>query len=404
MQTFIISDLHLMDREEAFLFNRKKEIAFCALVENVLRASGQLILAGDIFDFTGLTPCLKGQVEFFREACPDHSLSAAELAKLCRSRTTEELLLDIKEAFPDFFTALAALAHAGRLCYIPGNHDCDFLNPEAQAIFAKVLAVPANRIRWQNQFVVDQKIIVAHGNEFDPPNNTARGCANPGFTFTSALYGSVLPALKMLNVDALAVAAIPAVRPEEATVTGLQYHLGGETCQRVLLAFVRLLQRNGFFTGLAALPAWFITKHVPIVSTLFRRGVTTKRVARLLPKEKLLIASGRDGAKKLRARATATDAALLNATVVLGHTHEFDLQPGYVNLGTWIDHITGLHPVEITAADSNLAVFVLNENGTTHVYNIEDLQRGDDLFRSPILTGGLSSSRNETARVSDVPF
>jgi UDP-2,3-diacylglucosamine pyrophosphatase LpxH len=374
-----------MDRHEAYLFNQQKEVAFCELARTVLKTDGQLVLAGDIFDFTGLTPCRFGQAEFFSEAVPQVSLSATALKGFCQLRSTEELLMDIKNVFSDFFAALASLAAAKKLIYIPGNHDCDFLTPASASILSHVLKVPATSIHWTRQFTVGSHLVIAHGNEFDRPNQTTRGCMNQGFIFTSALYNSVLPALKMLDIDPQVVAAIPAVRPEEATVTGLQYHLGTKACQRLLLAFVRLLQRNGFFSGPSAVPAWFLTHDAPWISQFLRNGVTTKRVRGLLPREEFLIESGRAGAKALREALQAKDPQFKTAMVVLGHTHELDLQEHYVNLGTWIDHITGLHPVEISVSEPSLPVLVVSGPGAAELYNIRDLLEGDDLLKSPKL-------------------
>ena len=92
---------------------------------------------------------------------------------------------------------------------------------------------------------------------------------------------------------------------------------------------------------------------------LFRSGVTPLRIRALLPNEASLVQAARRGAEALRARAPNK-----GALVVMGHTHELDLLPNYVNLGTWIDHVTELSPDGIAHPERRIAVLEIDEGGS----------------------------------------
>jgi UDP-2,3-diacylglucosamine pyrophosphatase LpxH len=390
----IVSDLHLMDREEIFLFNAEKEAQFCLLAERVLAGTGSLVLAGDIFDFTGMTPCQIDHRLFFTEALNSRLINVDLVERVSTYRTTEQLLSAVSAAFPNFMKMLSRLAKAGQLTFIPGNHDCDFLTRAGQRCLEQALGVSESAIDWQLTIETETLLIAAHGNQFDAQNNTSRGCRNPGFVFTSALYQGVLPALSMLGVPVIVIAALPAVRPEEAVIEGLAHHLDKEQMSRLLIALARLLQRNHFFQGPAAVPAWLLTHDVPVLSKLFRRGVTPARIRALLPKEEGLILGARKGAERLRAAAAkSAQKKLIQQTnaahnekpssesrarprkklVVLGHTHELDTLPDYVNLGTWLDHLTGLSPEHIERAERSLPVLELSEEGRAVLYDARQI-------------------------------
>jgi UDP-2,3-diacylglucosamine pyrophosphatase LpxH len=357
MSLFVVSDLHLFDRNEQFLFNAQKEACFARLCEIVLASDSRLICAGDIFDCSGLSPCEYGTREFFDEALPVALIDRDAIKKSSIKRTPIELLNAIKAAFPKFFLSLSSLAKARRLDFIPGNHDCEFLSVETQKVFADTLGVTHEAIGWTRELIFDERVIVRHGNEFDPANQTKHSCKNPGKVFTSALYQCVIPALRMLGVAELTLSAIPAVRPEEATILWLEEKIGEAATKKLLTAFVRLLERNGFFRGVARVPGWFLIHDVPLFANVFRRGVTPARVRSLLPKDEKLVLAARAGAKIVRGQSRLKRSADSPAIVVMGHTHVLDIQNDYVNLGTWIDHISGLSDEHLNQADLSLPVF-----------------------------------------------
>jgi UDP-2,3-diacylglucosamine pyrophosphatase LpxH len=363
MTYFIVSDLHLVDHEQSFMFNSRKERVFVKLVDEILAREATLVCAGDIFDLTSMTPCRFGMREFFNEALPTDLVRSASLDAHCLQRTDLEMLAAVRAKFPEFVDALATLARLGKLTIIPGNHDCILQYPEGQAILASVLGVTPERISWPLHLQIGDFAIAAHGNEFDPSNQTQRSCQNPGAVITSALYHGVMPALKILGVPDEIANAVPAVRPEEAIVTGIQHYLDEETTRHLLIAFVRLLDRNGYFRGIGKLPMWFLLHEIPLLSSLVRLTVTPARIRSALPKEERLKQSARSGAESLRLSSEAAESTGVRKIAVLGHTHELDLQDDYVNLGTWIDHISGLSPEKIKQAECTLPVLVIEPNG-----------------------------------------
>ncbi|HYY51927.1 MAG TPA: hypothetical protein VE755_03590, partial [Myxococcales bacterium] len=66
---YVLSDLHLDERGEARMFSDERQgRELSALCERVARQDGaELILLGDVFDFTAMQPPPKGLPEFFRE-------------------------------------------------------------------------------------------------------------------------------------------------------------------------------------------------------------------------------------------------------------------------------------------------------------------------------------------------
>ena len=363
MKIYVVSDLHLFDRQESFLFNQKKEKIFCDLTDQILAEGSTLVLNGDIFDLTGMTPCRRGHREFFNEAVASPNLDLAIIEKTATFRSTQELLNGIKNVFPSFFISLSRLARARRLIYIPGNHDCDFLNEDSRQVLSQILEIASTDIQWTRKFEY-KNLLITHGNEFDPSNQTFNGCKNSGFLFTSALYQAVLPALRMLQVPELILSAIPAVRPEEETIVGLQHYLNDENLRKILNALARLLQRNGFFRGPRGIPAWFLAHPFPFITPFLLRNVTPERVRAILPVEEKLILTAREGARVLQ-----KDRTDLSRLVVMGHTHELDLQENYVNLGTWIDHISGLTPLQIEQSESSAPVFIYDDDNGAQVRN-----------------------------------
>src|SRR5713226_5584890 len=69
MTVYVISDLHLDEQAEARLFDDERQgRELKALCERIARDEGsELILLGDCFDFTAMSPPPKGLDRFFRE-------------------------------------------------------------------------------------------------------------------------------------------------------------------------------------------------------------------------------------------------------------------------------------------------------------------------------------------------
>ena len=372
-----------MDRNEQFLFNLEKESVFVHLAKIVLSEKAFLVLNGDIFDFTGMTPCQKGKKEFFDEAVPAEKQIPELIAKNSRTRLTGEILADIQKVFPNFFRALSDLASENRLIYIPGNHDCDLLNPASQKAFTEILGVSSDKVKWARQYLIGESLVVTHGNQYDPPNITENTCLNPGLIFTSALYTAVLPALEMLGVQSDIIAAIPAVRPEENVILDLQKFLSEKDLQKILLALTRLLARNNYFTGIRAIPGWFLTREIPLLSGIFRRKVTTSRVQSLLPKDEKLMSDARMGARALFNKLKSDNHINDKTMIVLGHTHEVDRDTNYINLGTWLDHLRGLDPEEIATPEISLPVLKSSGLSQHDIVEFKNLRGFENFYECP---------------------
>jgi UDP-2,3-diacylglucosamine pyrophosphatase LpxH len=102
---YFISDLHIGDRTASDRFGEEKAALLVKLLERIdrdMNHSGELVLLGDIFDFT----LLKGQ-----EALGQKIDSARIFSR-------------VRKAYPHLFQALREFILSGNsLSYIWGNHD-----------------------------------------------------------------------------------------------------------------------------------------------------------------------------------------------------------------------------------------------------------------------------------------
>jgi UDP-2,3-diacylglucosamine pyrophosphatase LpxH len=349
-----VSDLHLQDRDEPFLFNETKEKVFALVAAEAFETGATLVLSGDVFDLTGMTPPAKGLDDFFGKVAPD-APRRTSLSGLAAQLTA------LQGRFPSFFAGLAKLAQQSRLWMIPGNHDCEIASPKGRSALATALGVRPGDLSIEQNFRAGKYLFTAHGNEYDDSNRTDCGCKNRGAIITAALYHGIIPALEGLSVDPGVAQAVPAVRPEENIVTGLEAHLGENKAQDLLVAFVELLRVNGYFTGFDAAKAWLITH-------LFRCLVTPSAVRKALADDTDLKSITRRHAEAIQSAEEETiPAGPKPDVVVMGHTHELDSAPAYVNLGTWIDHVSGLMESDLDKVDRSLPVLILDgEHGALH--------------------------------------
>jgi UDP-2,3-diacylglucosamine pyrophosphatase LpxH len=354
MRVYVASDFHIHDTDNPWLFTQAKARIFAAVAKEVSDAGGALLLAGDIFDLTGMQPPELGLTEFFANAAP---------GKTVRSIPARPLAVRLQAALdrlPDFRDALRPLAETGRLWLMAGNHDCGLDSEAARAVLGTAIGVDPQRFRFEQSYRVEDVLLTAHGHEFDSSNGTANGCTNAGSIVTSCLYHAVQPALAALGAAPEVVAAIPCVRPEENIVTGLQGYLGDHT-SAFLRAFVKLLQDNGYFHGLTDIRIW-LAMH-------FLRGlVTSDRVRDALRDDSDIALKSREAASRLLSgRGLVKGGEPAPSLVVLGHTHELDALPDYVNLGTWVDHVRGLAPADLAAVERALPVLLIDgANVTLH--------------------------------------
>lgn len=366
MSVYIISDLHLHDENQPYLFTPEKEAVFAKLAREVSETNAKLVFNGDILDLTGTEPPGHGLDEFFAELLSPDELKLPVIENARIRRTQSQRVRAIADRFPLFFREIARLHREGRLIWILGNHDCELGSPEAHRELSNILETTT--LRFEAGFKFASVLVSAHGNEFDPSNRTEKSCANRGEVITRVLYKAVMPALFAMGMEERFVYALPATRPEEEIVNGIEAHLGSEKTKIFLLAFARLLDRNGYFRGVSSGPMWFLLHQVPLFSALIRHFITPARVRRSLPDEKHLKLMARVGAKRIlnQLRRSKQNGYQF---VVLGHTHELDWDDHYVNLGTWIDHVRGPNLEQLTHADRSLPIFKIESETKAILYD-----------------------------------
>jgi UDP-2,3-diacylglucosamine pyrophosphatase LpxH len=341
---YALSDLHLQAPIEPFLFTEAKEAIFVRVAAEAHDTGARLLIGGDAFDLTGMTPPPNGLRAFFEvlgltlPARPTHRGVAAQLAAL-------------EQAFPALFESLRPLAATRRLHFIAGNHDCAIASEAGRTALGSALGVAPGDVSVSRTFRHEDILFACHGNEFDESNSTEQGCLNPGAVMAAALYHAVIPALDQLGFEQVAH-AVPAVRPEENIVLGLEQFLGADRAAAMLRALVALLLANGYFNGWSRAQAWLTIHALPWL-------VSTARVRKVLADDTDLKAVVRDRAVDiLNGRGVSPSAGPAPSTVVMGHTHELDATGRYVNLGTWIDHVRGLAPADIVCVERALPVLV----------------------------------------------
>ncbi|MBC7464879.1 MAG: hypothetical protein H7256_02715, partial [Bdellovibrio sp.] len=64
-----------------------------------------------------------------------------------------------------------------------------------------------------------------------------------------------------------------------------------------------------------------------------------------------------------------------NVVIVMGHTHELDTSERYANLGTWIDHLSGLTPNLVGHPESSLPVLKIDETRKAILYTIHGSEK-----------------------------
>jgi UDP-2,3-diacylglucosamine pyrophosphatase LpxH len=367
---FAVSDLHLHDDPQPFLFTDQKQAIFVSLAEEALTSGATLLLAGDVLDLTGMNPPRQGLFEFFKQVLPATALEHPEVIAAMKWRELDEQFAAVRVRFPAFFESLGKLARDRRLLIIPGNHDCALGSAKGMALFAQAVGCRTEEVRWEREFASGDFFFAVHGNEFDLANLTRKGCENPGSAITAALYRAVMPALRVLGVPHEAVAAIPAVRPEEETVRAIQRFLGEEKARVFLFAFVRLLVSNGYFRGPRRWGLTLLTRQVPGITRLAQKFITPDKVRAAMPDDTDLKLNARQGAERIRHG---------KKIVVMGHTHELDWLPDYVNLGTWIDHITGFSPEHLARAECALPVLRVMDDDSADLIDAREMKEGGSL-------------------------
>jgi UDP-2,3-diacylglucosamine pyrophosphatase LpxH len=157
---YFISDLHIGDRTAADRFGRGKAALLVKLLERIdkdMSHSGELVLLGDIFDFT----LLQGQ------ETPGQKIDSARVF----SR--------VRKAYPHLFQALREFILSGnRLFYVWGNHDYPmrFKNHGQQfqrAVMAKFWdSWRRESVIWISDYYISRShsLYAEHGHRYDIAN------------------------------------------------------------------------------------------------------------------------------------------------------------------------------------------------------------------------------------------
>jgi UDP-2,3-diacylglucosamine pyrophosphatase LpxH len=366
---YALSDLHLQAPIEPFLFTTLKETIFVKVAAEALGQGATFLLAGDVFDLTGMTPPPHGLAEFFKTA-------GVAMATAPEPPDVRGQLAALQATFPAFFECLKPLAVQRRLRFIPGNHDWAIGSPVGAGALAAGLGIDSSDLFVSRTYQTGDMLFACHGNQYDASNWTDTGSWNRGAVITAALYHALIPALDGMGFRDLGD-AVPAVRPEENVLDGLEEYLGKARARTLLLALVELLLRNGYFTGLDRATVWLVTHLLPFL-------VSPARARRALADDSGIKTLARAHAEAILSGAEATDPpGVRPQVVVMGHTHELDGTRDYVNLGTWLDHITGLGREDLGRVDRTLPVLVVAEDGGASLYDCRGLD--GPISSAPIL-------------------
>jgi UDP-2,3-diacylglucosamine pyrophosphatase LpxH len=361
---YVISDLHLDENEDARLFRDDWQgRALASLCEQIARDGAELVLLGDIFDLTAMTPPKKGLRHFFA--------SLAVEAEPPPCRPVAALVRAGARANPHAIDALARLSERVPVTLVPGNHDHQLASAEGGAALASV-GLRVERTRSVVRTIAGRTAVLQHGHEHDPGNAEPAGS---GEVMTQALHQAVIPFLRAhgsqrnVRMDA---GRIVALRPEEAVISVLERWLDPKTFRRFFRALLRLLAVNRKLPAPAAWLAGFIS--VDRVRTAAER------------QDRLWERTGHTAIYALQEKRRLPHAAPRPDVVVFGHTHVLDWavqqRAGgdglYVNLGTWTERCFD----PSSPPDRSLPVLVLEDTGGRLRASLSDLaQDGAELQR-----------------------
>ena len=361
---YVISDLHLDENDDARLFRDDRQgRALASLCEQIAHDGGELVLLGDIFDLTAMTPPEKGLRRFFARLAVE--------AEPRPRRPVAALVSAGARANPLAIDALARLSERVRVTLVPGNHDHQLASAEGGVALAAV-GLRVERTRSVVRTIAGRTAVLQHGHEHDPGNAEP---ASGGEVMTQVLHQAVIPFLRAhgpqrnVRMDA---ARIVALRPEEAVISVLERWLDPKTFRRFFRAFLRLLAVNRKLPAPAAWLAGFVT--VDRVRTAAER------------QDRLWERTGYTAIYALQEKRRLPHVAPRPDVVVFGHTHVLDwaVQPRpcgdglYVNLGTWTERCFD----PSSPPDRSLPVLMLEETGGRLRASLSDLaQDGAELQR-----------------------
>jgi len=361
---YVISDLHLDEDGDARLFrDRRQGAALASLCERIAREDAELVLLGDSFELTGMTPPERGLRRFFARLDVD--------VEPRPRRPVAALVSAAARANPQAIDALARLCARARVTLVPGNHDHLLATDEGGAALAAV-GLRVERTRSVVRAIGGRTIVLQHGHEHDPGNEEPGG---GGEAMTQALHQAVIPFLRAHGAQRnvrMDPDRIVALRPEEGVITVLERWLEPKTFRRFFRAFLRLLGANRRLPAPVAWLAGFVSAN--------RVRTAVQQEDRLWERTGFGAIYALQGKRKLPHAAPRPD------VVVFGHTHVLDwavvhrrgIEGLYVNLGTWTERCFD----PSSPPDDSLPVLALEDAGGRLRASLSDLARpGDELQR-----------------------
>ena len=345
MAVYVVSDLHLDEDGESRLFRDDRQgTALASLCERIAREHAELVLLGDVFELTGMTPPERGLEHFFAKLHVD--------VEPRQRRPVAALVRAAARTNPRAIDALARLSERCRVTVVPGNHDHQLATADGGAALTS-MGLRVEIARSVVRTVAGRTVVLQHGHEHD------RGNAEPsggGEVMTQALHQAVIPFLRAHGAQRnvrMDPGRIVALRPEEAVISLLERWLDPKTFRRFFRSFLRLLAVNRKLPAPAAWLAGFVS--------VDRVRTAVERQDRLWEQTGFTALYALQGKRKLPHGAPQPD------VLVFGHTHVLDWavqqrRDGdalYVNLGTWTERCFD----PSSPPDSSLPVFVLEDSG-----------------------------------------
>jgi UDP-2,3-diacylglucosamine pyrophosphatase LpxH len=363
MALHVASDLHLDEDDGSRLFRDERQgVRFVDLCRRATEERAELVLLGDTFDLTSMTPPPRGLDRFaraLRVRLPER-----------RRRGLPDLLHGIARSNPRAFEALRAHAARAPLTIVPGNHDWQLGSDAAQAALDVVGLHRARLEASPARTVAGRTIVMQHGHRFDASNAEPGG---EGEVITQVMHRAIIPFLQevparrhvRMSPDRLA-----ALRPEEFAIPVLERWLEPEDFDRLFRATIRLLADNGV---------------VPRPIAWARRFVSPERARRrILEADNLWQRSGATALAVLAGERRLPEPTPQPDVLLLGHTHVLDWavlegrrrRPDrlYVNLGTWTERAYDAS----SPADASLPVVRVEDEGGALRVTLSDLSRPED--------------------------
>jgi UDP-2,3-diacylglucosamine pyrophosphatase LpxH len=388
MTIYVVSDLHLDEDDGSRLFRDERQGARLAdLCRRATEERAELVLLGDSFDLTSMTPPARGLERFARALrlrLPHR-----------RRRPLPELLQAVARSNPRAFDALRAHAERAPLVIVPGNHDWQLEDRRAPEALTAAGLSRARLERSVVRRVAGHDLVMQHGHVFDPSN--ARP-GREGEVITQVIHQAIVPYLQdrpPRRHVRISPGRLAALRPEEFAIPVLERWLEPDDFDRLFRATIRLLADNGI---------------VPKPIAWLRRFVSPERARRrILEADALWQHTGAAALAALAGERRLPLGAPRPDVLVLGHTHVLDwavleARRGrrdrlYVNLGTWTERAFDAS----SPTDASLPVLRVDDDGGELRLSLSDLAHPDDGELQRFDPAGDGARRGAVSRRAPLP-